>query len=123
MSIDKNFCTFGELLNKFHQNKGNKISTEILNLNLIDGICVHRATVEGEKGIFQGTGDASKASLKPFMQPHFIRMSETRAIARALRWYCNEAKTAKEELIDGQTKTKTPITKPKYNDYGNDYGY
>ena len=32
------------------------------------------------------------------IRPHFIRMAETRAIARGLRWATNNAKTCKEEL-------------------------
>jgi len=31
------------------------------------------------------------------IKPHFMRMAETRAIARALRWATNNAKVAVEE--------------------------
>lgn len=56
-----------------------------------------RATVtildaEGHiKQVFDGHGDAEGIDTE-VIQKHFIRMAETRAIARALRWYTNNAK-------------------------------
>ena len=54
--------------------------------------------------IFEGTGDA-EGILSGTIQPHFIRMAETRAIARALRWYTNNAKVADVE-VGKETKPK-----------------
>ena len=47
---------------------------------------------------FEGHGDATEENVTgDFIKPHFIRMAETRAIARALRWYTNNAGKAAEE--------------------------
>jgi len=47
--------------------------------------------------VFEGHGDATADNVTgDFIKPHFIRMAETRAIVRALRWYTNNA-VAEEE--------------------------
>lgn len=47
---------------------------------------------------FEGHGDATAENVTgEFIKPHFIRMAETRAYVRALRWYTNNAKCAEEE--------------------------
>ena len=47
---------------------------------------------------FDAHGDATVENIKSAnILPHFIRMAETRAIARALRWYTNNAKCSTEE--------------------------
>lgn len=48
------------------------------------------------KLVFTGHGDAQGIDNKN-IQPHFIRMAETRAIVRALRWATNNAAVAVEE--------------------------
>lgn len=46
---------------------------------------------------FEGHGDATDQNVKgEHIKPHFIRMAETRAIVRALRWYTNNG-CAEEE--------------------------
>ncbi len=46
---------------------------------------------------FEGHGDATEDNVTgDFIKPHFIRMAETRAIVRALRWYTNNG-CAEEE--------------------------
>lgn len=53
---------------------------------------------DGIKKEFQAHGDATSENIKGDMiKPHFIRMAETRAISRALRWATNNAKVAVEE--------------------------
>jgi hypothetical protein len=54
---------------------------------------------EGKKmQVFNGHGDATSENVTgDFIKPHFIRMAETRAIARALRWYTNKAGSCAEE--------------------------
>jgi hypothetical protein len=49
---------------------------------------------------FQGIGDASPENVGSGIKPHIIRMSETRAKARALRDAINVGETALEELGD-----------------------
>ena len=52
---------------------------------------------------FEAHGDATSDNVKSeLIRPHFIRMAETRAIARALRWATNNAKVAQEETSDGE---------------------
>lgn len=55
-------------------------------------------TLRGEcRGIFQGTGDADQTNCGDFIRPHFMRMAESRAICRALRWATNNAQCSEEE--------------------------
>jgi len=50
---------------------------------------------------FMGHGDATKENVTSnLIQPHFIRMAETRSIVRALRFATNNAKVAVEETDD-----------------------
>ncbi len=46
---------------------------------------------------FEGHGDATEDNCGDLVKKHWIRMAETRAIVRALRWYTNNAKCAEEE--------------------------
>lgn len=51
-----------------------------------------------EPQIFEGYGDADQDNCQSnFIKPHYLRMAETRAICRALRWATNNAQTAEEE--------------------------
>lgn len=70
---------------------------------------------------FEAHGDATPDNISGgFVKPHFVRMAETRAIARALRWYTNNAKctdveTSKGKLpeIKSQEKTEAKPAKKK----------
>ena len=90
----KEFVKFEGLLNEFHSNGGKSIKTEVLN---IDPFIV-QATVEGENGLYQGIGDANDENTGKLVAKHAIRMAETRAIARALRWYNNVGMCSSDEL-------------------------
>lgn len=97
---------FETLLNEAHDKFKDRFSihTELQDFNMEKKWAVVHATVTvyGEKNrddvqIFQGTGDSSQDNLTEMIKPHFLRMAETRAIARALRWATNNASTAEEE--------------------------
>lgn len=65
---------------------------------LVGGVKVGDVDVPGR--VFEAHGDATDENIKgDFIKPHFIRMAETRAIVRALRWYTNSA-VAEEEKGD-----------------------
>jgi riboflavin biosynthesis pyrimidine reductase len=95
----KDFVKYEGLLNMFHENGGKEIRTELVQSQLADEVFfIFKATVIGEKGIFEGHGDSCRANVNPMIVKHMMRMAETRAKARALRDYCNIGMTAAEEL-------------------------
>jgi len=99
---DKDIVGLQELLDKAHALGLTGIQTKIVQLpDASNGnVAVHHATViMGEKQhTFEGTGDASPSNVGSFIKPHIIRMAETRAIVRALRWATNTGKAAREEM-------------------------
>ena len=97
----KEFITFEGLLNEFHKNGGKEINTEIISTEPF----IIKATASGQIGTFSGIGDADENNVNSMINKHKIRMAETRAIARALRWYNNIGMCAAEEL--GEPKAET----------------
>lgn len=91
---NKDFVLFEGLLNQFHENGGQSIHTAIVSHDPF----IVQATVVGDKGTFQGMGDANEQNTGKLVSAHKIRMAETRAIARALRWYNNIGMTAVDEI-------------------------
>lgn len=88
------------LLNDAHTKypKDLQISTELIDKDIEKGWAVVKATVKVDGRVFEGHGDATQVNCQSTMiKPHFLRMAETRAIARALRWATNNAQTAAEE--------------------------
>jgi len=96
MNIQGNeFIKFEGLLEMFHENGGKSIHTELISS---EQPYMFKATVEGEKGTFTGHGDADSSNVNSMIAKHMIRMAETRAIARALRWYNNIGMCSADEL-------------------------
>ena len=101
--------TFEDLLNNAHKNGLiESIHTEMIQLDWDKHRALFRATVTMQGSsigigkpmskIFQAYGDATDENIQSgTIKPHFIRMAQTRAIARALRWATNNAETAEEE--------------------------
>ena len=94
------------LLDAFHQNGGTNIQTEILSANPDGETIVFKATVSGAWGEFTGHGDANDSNVGPMIKQHKLRMAETRAINRALRFYNNVGMCSAEEL-GGNESTKS----------------
>jgi len=101
--------SFEDLLEEAHSTfKGDfTIKTEMISHDAEAKAAVFKAIVEitkeGQCYEFQAHGDADQVNCQSAMiKPHYLRMAETRAIARALRWATNNAKTAAEETEKGE---------------------
>ena len=87
----KSFVLYAGLLDLAHQQGLKSIRTEILQVpnenNSRTAICMATVTLdkEGAEKVFTGIGDAAPNNVAPAMLNCLIRMSETRAKARALR--------------------------------------
>ena len=104
----KEFILFAGLLEIAHEQGLSSINTEVMQL---EPVVVIKATVTTSKGTFTGIGDASENNVNRMIAPHKIRMAETRAVARALRFATNIGMTALEEL--GGEEIKEVKTEPK----------
>jgi len=93
----KDFITFEGLLAQFHNNGGSSIRTQELPNSTAEEPRF-KAIVKGEKGEFMGHGDANNLNVNKLVAKHKYRMAETRAIARALRWYNNIGMCSLDEL-------------------------
>ena len=91
----KDFITHAGLLDAFHKLGGQSIETELIRN---DVMIVFKATVRGDKGFFTGHGDADDSNVNSMIAKHKLRMAETRAINRALRFYTNIGMCSADEL-------------------------
>jgi len=107
----KEFSTFEEVLKEAHNKGLISISTEMI-MNPFelrngqenpDGRCIMKATIEMKEGdevtVYQAYGDATPNNVGKMIVPHILRMAETRAVGRALRFALG-VKTLIEELND-----------------------
>jgi hypothetical protein len=101
----KDFITFPGLLAEAHAQGLVAIDTNLINNDLNNPVV--KATVamkdpggSGPQGIksFTGYGDANANNVAKKVAGALLRMAETRAVARALRFACNIDMTALEEL-------------------------
>ena len=117
---------FEDLLSVAHQKFGDRL--EIRTFLLKDGegdrmvnfkgkeaVFKARVTVWSDKNpefkqVFEAHGDAQGIT-NTVIQPHFMRMAETRAIARALRFATNNAKVSVEET-DEVEESEEEMQKP-----------
>jgi len=102
----KEYVLFGGLLWISHENGLKTIDTEILEHDRENGFAMVKATVKGSRGSFSGIGDACPKTCGKKIASAYIRMAETRAVARALRFYTGIGMTAKEELPPQERATK-----------------
>lgn len=100
--------SFEDLLNKAHQDfECFSIKTDVVSIDHESKSAVFKARIEmmkksGANQVFEAYGDADQENCAELVKKHYIRMAETRAIARALRWATNNAKAAIEETEEGQ---------------------
>ena len=100
--------TLEDLLKLAHKKGLIEIRTELITIDLEKKYALFKAIVIGEvsesphvSGTFQGHGDVTSENIgSDAVKKHWIRMAESRAICRALRWYVGEHKVAKEELSE-----------------------
>ncbi|MHB8841976.1 MAG: exodeoxyribonuclease X C-terminal domain-containing protein [Candidatus Aquicultor sp.] len=116
----KDFVLFEGLLEMAHAAGLKRVETQLLQAPHRDNamLAIVRAVVETDKGVFSALGDASPESAERPMQPHLVRLADTRAIARALRLATNVGMTAAEEINqsepvigangNGQKKSSAP---------------
>ncbi|HWE61068.1 MAG TPA: hypothetical protein VHB98_05105 [Chloroflexota bacterium] len=83
----RDFVLYAGLLDQAHREGLKRISTTLLQApsDANGQLAICYAEVETEKGIFGGIGDASPQNVGRMIAMHTVRMSETRAKARALR--------------------------------------
>ena len=96
----REYTTLAGLLDLAHKDGLSAIETRVLSLPHENAmaIAIVQATVTTSQGTFQAVGDATEDNVGNGIEPHLVRMAETRAIARALRWATNSASTAEEEI-------------------------
>ena len=88
---------FGTLLKAAHEKGLTSIKTQLLSIDLEKKYALFKAVAESKIGTFEAHGDATSENVTgSYIKPHWIRMAETRAICRALRWLTNNA-CAEEE--------------------------
>lgn len=107
---------FEDLLADAHKKYKDKLEivTEVIKdgngnpmIDLEKKFAFFKATVIIDGKRFVGHGDATQENVTSnLIQPHFIRMAETRAIVRALRFATNNAKVSVEETTEVPKKSK-----------------
>ncbi len=97
----RRFVMAAGLLDLAHQLGLEGVETEVLRWaeESADQAVVVKATVRLSGGrVFTAHGDASPKNVRPELVSALVRLAETRAIARALRWATNVGATALEEV-------------------------
>jgi hypothetical protein len=98
----KETIAYAEILKMAHDEGLKSIATQLLLQPSEENgrLCIVKATVETERGRYEGLGDADPGNVEDFLVPHLIRVAETRAKARALRDAVNCGVVSYEELDD-----------------------
>ena len=115
----KDYVTYPGLLDAAHQAGLLSIETEIVQIptseNGMVAICrvmVRLAADGGQVRTFTGIGDAEPGNVNRMMVPHLLRMSETRAKARALRDSVNVSEALLDDDIPDDAPPPPPPARP-----------
>ena len=98
------YATLKVLLNEAHEKYKDdfSIKTKLVECNHEEKWAIFEAQVQigdsNNKQVFSGYGDSFKHNTGAMVQNAYIRMAETRAIVRALRFATNIAETGLDEL-------------------------
>lgn len=96
---DEEMINLDVLLKSAHEKGLVAIETELVYVDYKEKTAVFKAIVRmKDSTIFTGFGDADQVNTAEYVREHYIRMAETRAICRALRWATNNASPTKEEM-------------------------
>jgi len=122
----KPFLTFGGLLKEAHNKGLINIATNLLKQEdekndtvIVQAICTLMHPTLKDK-VIQCTalGDANKNNIRnDFLEPHKIRIAETRAIARALRFALGLGYPTKEEMVYDEKEGKEGFASVKQIKY------
>ena len=104
----KEYVTHSELVEWATKAGLNEVRTEILHIDIDKKQALIQATATGERGTFQGIGDALPDNVGRMIAVHWIRMAETRAVNRALRLYTGRSTTSIDELADTTPAAPAP---------------
>lgn len=98
----KEVVTAKGLLHLAHRERLSSIRTRLVQAPSKDNdhTAIAVVTVVTSRGSFEGLGDATPRNVNPRVAAHFVRMAETRALARALRAALDIGVVALEELED-----------------------
>ena len=103
----KEFVTFSGLLDVAHSRGLESIETDLVSADFEKGVFVFKARVKLKNGrVCESYGDATKDNVGKLVSNHSLRMAETRAIARALRWATNIGMCSLEETDDLKSEVK-----------------
>jgi len=117
----REFVKYPGLLDLGHQKGISQIEVEVVQLPTAENghFAVCKATVVSKVGeSFVDIGDANPGNCSSKVSKHILRMASTRAIARALRSFCNVGESALEELDPadltgtGSEAARSRISKP-----------
>lgn len=97
-ATEDDILNLDKLLNDAHTKGLTSIITELIEHDKEKKCAVFKAVVIMDNKEFHAHGDATQENTTEHIKPHYIRMAETRAICRALRWATNNAEVSKEEI-------------------------
>ena len=117
----KDFITFPGLLMEAHAQGLTSVNTEFVNNNLQNPVVKATVTLvqEGVTKVFTGYGDSNENNVAKLVSRALLRMSETRAVARALRFATGIDMTAFEELdVSNDSDKKDETTTNSVRSFG-----